>query len=71
MRGEMWNETPGKVGAQGREYGRDILVFLPGTGEISLMATTLELLIKAGYITGVKIYKINARVDQETIEELK
>eukprot|EP00971_Amphidinium_carterae_P163349 3238926-Amphidinium_carterae.1 len=35
------------------------------------MATTLEMLIKAGYITGVKIYKINARVDQETIQEMK
>eukprot|EP00971_Amphidinium_carterae_P139721 2768177-Amphidinium_carterae.1 len=41
--------------------GRDILVFLPGTSEISVMATTLECLVKGGYITAVKVYKINAR----------
>eukprot|EP00971_Amphidinium_carterae_P343331 6483018-Amphidinium_carterae.1 len=61
MRGEMWNESPGKSGGKGREQGRDILVFLPGTAEITLLATTLEFLIKSGYITGVKVYKINAR----------
>eukprot|EP00971_Amphidinium_carterae_P082536 1632440-Amphidinium_carterae.1 len=51
--------------------GRDILVFLPGTSEISLMATTLECLVKGGYITAVKVYKINARVDQKTLNELQ
>eukprot|EP00971_Amphidinium_carterae_P272065 5399572-Amphidinium_carterae.1 len=70
MRGELWDENP-RHPSQGREMGRDILVFLPGTAEITLLGTTLEFLIKAGYITGVKIYKINARVDQETLNELK
>eukprot|EP00971_Amphidinium_carterae_P336211 6472444-Amphidinium_carterae.1 len=51
--------------------GRDILVFLPGTAEISLMATTLECLVKGGYITAVKVYKINARVDQKTLNEVR
>eukprot|EP00971_Amphidinium_carterae_P109350 2165259-Amphidinium_carterae.1 len=51
--------------------GRDILVFLPGTSEISLMATTLECLVKGGYITAVKVYKINARVDQKTLNEVR
>eukprot|EP00971_Amphidinium_carterae_P322303 6405827-Amphidinium_carterae.5 len=72
MRGELWSETGGKAkGKGGREQGRDVLVFLPGTAEITLLATTLEFLIKAGYITGVKVYKINARVDQETLDDLK
>eukprot|EP00971_Amphidinium_carterae_P214333 4253611-Amphidinium_carterae.9 len=47
--------------------GKDILVFLPGTAESSLMATTSECLVKGGYITAVKVYKINARVDQKTL----
>eukprot|EP00971_Amphidinium_carterae_P307499 6110753-Amphidinium_carterae.1 len=68
MRGEMWNESSGKSSGKSRVYGRDVLVFLPGTAEITLLATTLEFLIKSGYITGVKVYKINARVDQETID---
>eukprot|EP00971_Amphidinium_carterae_P199519 3959771-Amphidinium_carterae.2 len=50
--------------------GKDILVFLPGTAEISIMATTLECLVKGGYITAVKVYKINARVDQKTLNEM-
>eukprot|EP00971_Amphidinium_carterae_P340268 6478511-Amphidinium_carterae.1 len=54
-----------------KRVGRDILVFLPGTSEISLMATTLECLVKGGYITAVKVYKINARVDQRTLNEMK
>eukprot|EP00971_Amphidinium_carterae_P023158 456976-Amphidinium_carterae.1 len=60
MRGALWDENPSQP-SQGREQGRDILVFLPGTAEITLLGTTLEFLIKAGYITGVKVYKINAR----------
>eukprot|EP00971_Amphidinium_carterae_P263186 5221680-Amphidinium_carterae.1 len=35
------------------------------------MATTLECLVKGGYITAVKVYKINARVDQKTLNEVK
>eukprot|EP00971_Amphidinium_carterae_P048392 953857-Amphidinium_carterae.1 len=54
MRGEMWNDSSGKSGGKGRAQGRDVLVFLPGTAEITLLATTLEFLIKSGYITGVK-----------------
>eukprot|EP00971_Amphidinium_carterae_P334070 6469153-Amphidinium_carterae.1 len=70
MRGELWDGDP-SPSDQRREPGRDVLVFLPGTAEITLLGTTLEFLIKAGYITGVKVYKINARVDQETLDELK
>eukprot|EP00971_Amphidinium_carterae_P301459 5989683-Amphidinium_carterae.1 len=35
------------------------------------MATTLECLVKGGYITAMKVYKINARVDQKTLNELR
>eukprot|EP00971_Amphidinium_carterae_P332839 6467208-Amphidinium_carterae.1 len=58
---DYWNDP---------RVGKDILVFLPGTAEISLMATTLECLVKGGYITAVKVYKINARVDQKTLSEM-
>eukprot|EP00971_Amphidinium_carterae_P136905 2712861-Amphidinium_carterae.1 len=34
------------------------------------MASTLECLVKGGYMTAVKVYKINARIDQKTILEL-
>eukprot|EP00971_Amphidinium_carterae_P208711 4140864-Amphidinium_carterae.1 len=34
------------------------------------MATTLECLVRGGYITAIKVYKINARVNQETIAEM-
>eukprot|EP00971_Amphidinium_carterae_P087474 1730661-Amphidinium_carterae.1 len=50
--------------------GRDILVFLPGTADISTMATTIECLVKGGYMTAVRVYKINARVDQKTLAEM-
>eukprot|EP00971_Amphidinium_carterae_P066269 1312323-Amphidinium_carterae.1 len=68
MQGELWDEPAERRG--GAYTGKDILLFLPGTAEISIMATTLELLNKAGYITGVKVYKINARVDQKTISDM-
>eukprot|EP00971_Amphidinium_carterae_P087932 1739872-Amphidinium_carterae.1 len=50
--------------------GRDILVFLPGTSEIPILATTIECLVKGGYITAVRVYKIKARVDQKTVNEM-
>eukprot|EP00971_Amphidinium_carterae_P346687 6488294-Amphidinium_carterae.1 len=61
---KMWNEEDPihkRDWKNDPRPGRDILVFLPGTAEISQMATTLECLVKGGYITSVKVYKINAR----------
>eukprot|EP00971_Amphidinium_carterae_P006150 121053-Amphidinium_carterae.2 len=34
------------------------------------MASTIECLVKGGYLSAIKVYKINARVDQKTVMEL-
>eukprot|EP00971_Amphidinium_carterae_P128590 2547090-Amphidinium_carterae.1 len=67
---KLWSEKdPSQQHVKNRK-GIDILVFLPGTAEISLMASTIECLVKGGYMTAIKVYKINARIDQKTIAEL-
>eukprot|EP00971_Amphidinium_carterae_P217829 4324156-Amphidinium_carterae.1 len=66
----LWSEKdPSQQYIKSRK-GIDILVFLPGTAETSLMASTIECLVKGGYLSAIKVYKINARVDQKTITEL-
>eukprot|EP00971_Amphidinium_carterae_P330333 6463314-Amphidinium_carterae.1 len=67
---KLWSERNLSKQYVAQRKGIDILVFLPGTAEISLLASTIECLVKGGYMTAVKVYKINARVDQKTIAEL-
>eukprot|EP00971_Amphidinium_carterae_P281141 5582199-Amphidinium_carterae.1 len=67
---KLWSEKDPSQQYTRNRKGIDILVFLPGTAEISLMASTIECLVKGGYMTAIKVYKINARIDQKTIAEL-
>eukprot|EP00971_Amphidinium_carterae_P140617 2786619-Amphidinium_carterae.1 len=66
----LWSESDLSQQYKRSRKGIDILVFLPGTAEISLMASTIECLVKGGYLSAIKVYKINARVDRKTITEL-
>eukprot|EP00971_Amphidinium_carterae_P072471 1433623-Amphidinium_carterae.3 len=70
LQDKMWGEKDPDYKTKNNRKRRDILVFWPGTAEICTMATTIECLVKGGYITAVRVYKINARVDQKALAEM-
>eukprot|EP00971_Amphidinium_carterae_P153994 3053925-Amphidinium_carterae.1 len=51
LQDKLWSEKDPSKRYVSQRKGIDILVFLPGTAEISLMASTIECLVKGGYMT--------------------